>query len=865
MPSPQLLSNTKLLQRFHATGSSDAFRELVRRFSGFVLATARRHTGGDWHAAEDIAQHVFSALAQHAKQVRGETLGAWLYRRTVFLASNHKRQERRREARERLAAADAVAGGMTDAQGLPEGFDEAFGRLTMDDQQLLLWRYIEKQDFRSIGNSLGISDDAAQKRTSRALELLRAALAKRGVVYGSSALSSAMLVATTKDAVSATQHASWCEGALQSTKAASWTLAGLAIPAACLLIGAAVPVAIMPPAATLSTAESALAGRAAANPRATANFQPEPPAVVDLAALTEFAKKSAESPLWMARFDRAVNGLHGKECLALMEELGYLEDRSAGHRPEIIRKKVAARWCETEPRVAAVKLNLGERELAYRIIGAENLGEAEQMIAALPEGDAKLENVGFNSAQNGLWRAAVCGLAAKDLAAAMEQVDQGADRLGLKWRQYLRDDIVRDAAATNPEQTIRIVGKMADQPFLAEALRNLAKSNALQAVNFLEEFPVSTPERPGVEIAIFEAMLKQDKKSAMRLGPSLLGSSVINQAHAVDTALYQDGFEEAWATAGKIQSAEFREALQRELGAKFAEENPSEAMAKFSNRDSNPGIRQLWWSAFINFARKDPAAALAVKFDLSTPPSDQLQNVANAIARKDTYAAMKWLAALPESFKKEAATAMHFVAGMRQTQDPKMHAQTVMAIADEKNRCAELTPTLNKWFQQSPSEARQFAESLTGSERAAALCGVIQAVAPGVVGGADIAKPILEEFAKTNPQLDTNSMFVVTKFVENWVKQEPDQASEWINALPRGQLFDQAARGIAEGLRLTDPRDALTWVTAIADPKLRDGVANWILQDWSMADSDDARSAVEALSVSSEVKASFLKHIRPTQ
>lgn len=865
MPSPQLLSNTKLLQRFHATGSSEAFRELVRRFSGFVLAAARRHTGGDWHAAEDIAQHVFSALAQHAKQVRGETLGAWLYRRTVFLANNHKRQERRREARERLAAADSVAGGMTEAQGLPEGFDEAFGRLTMDDQQLLLWRYIEKQDFRTIGNSLGISDDAAQKRTSRALELLRAALAKRGVVYGSSALSSAMLAATTKDTVSATQHASWCEGALQSTKAASWTLAGLAIPAACLLIGAAVPVAIMPPAATTPSPAIVSTGGAGANQRATSNLRTEPPAVVDLAALTEFARKSAESPLWMARFDQAVNELSGNECRALMEELGYLEEHSAGRRPGIIRKKVAARWCEAEPRVAAVKLNLGERALAYRIIGAENLGEAEQMIAALPEGDAKLERVGFDSAQNGLWRAAVCGLAAKDLAAALEQVDQGADRLGLEWRKYLKHDTLRDSAETNPEQTVRIVGKMVDQSFLAEALGNLAKSNARLAADLLGEFPVNASERIEVERKIFEAMLKQDKVSAIRLAPSLLGSRAISQVHAVAAALYQDGFEEAWAGAGKIQSAEFREALQRKLGNKLAVENPSAAMAKFSNRDSNPGTRQLWWSAFINFARKDPTAALAVKFDSSTPPSFQLQDVALAIAGKDTDVAMKWLAALPESFKEAAATSIRSVAEMRQTQDPKMHAQAVMTNTDAKYRCAELTPTLAKWYEKSPGEAQQFAESLSGPERAAAFCGVIQAVSPGVVGGSEVAKPILAEFAKTNSSLDANSMFGVTKFVENWVKQEPDQASEWINALPRGQLFDQAARGIAEGLRLTDPRDALTWVTAIADPKLRDGVANWILQDWSMVDSDDARSAVEALSVSSEVKAAFIKHIRPTQ
>ena len=42
-------------------------------------------------------------------------------------------------------------------------------------------RFFERRDFRSVGAALGISDDAAQKRVSRALEKLREMLANRGV------------------------------------------------------------------------------------------------------------------------------------------------------------------------------------------------------------------------------------------------------------------------------------------------------------------------------------------------------------------------------------------------------------------------------------------------------------------------------------------------------------------------------------------------------------------------------------------------------------------------------------------------------------------------------------------------------------
>ncbi len=66
--------------------------------------------------------------------------------------------------------------------------DAALGSLNEPDRNVLLLRYFKNQDLRSVGATLGISDDAAQKRVSRAGERLREFLAQRGVPVGAGGL-----------------------------------------------------------------------------------------------------------------------------------------------------------------------------------------------------------------------------------------------------------------------------------------------------------------------------------------------------------------------------------------------------------------------------------------------------------------------------------------------------------------------------------------------------------------------------------------------------------------------------------------------------------------------------------------------------
>jgi RNA polymerase sigma-70 factor (ECF subfamily) len=54
-----------------------------------------------------------------------------------------------------------------------ESLDSAIARLSALHQQVILWRHRENRSFAQIAEDLGISENAAQKRWSRAIDALR--------------------------------------------------------------------------------------------------------------------------------------------------------------------------------------------------------------------------------------------------------------------------------------------------------------------------------------------------------------------------------------------------------------------------------------------------------------------------------------------------------------------------------------------------------------------------------------------------------------------------------------------------------------------------------------------------------------------
>src|ERR1039458_6229176 len=184
-----MTSDLDLLGQFTRDHSQDAFTALVNRHVNLVYSAALRQARSP-QLAEEVAQSVFIDLARNAGKLKPDTvLTAWLYQVTRRTAIDVVRRESRRQLREQIASEmNAMNATASDWTHVEPFLDEAMHTLDDTDRAAVLLRYFENKSFREVGQTLGTSDDAAQKRVSRAVERLREFFTKRNVTVGAGGL-----------------------------------------------------------------------------------------------------------------------------------------------------------------------------------------------------------------------------------------------------------------------------------------------------------------------------------------------------------------------------------------------------------------------------------------------------------------------------------------------------------------------------------------------------------------------------------------------------------------------------------------------------------------------------------------------------
>ena len=176
--------DARLLEQFARNGSEEAFAALVQRHIALVHSVALRHTANAQHA-QDITQAVFVILARKAGTLgRRTVLPGWLYHTARLTAANLQRAETSRVRREQEAFMQSqLEESVNDAlwRELSPQLDEAMAGLGTSERDALVLRYFQNKSMAEVGKFLGLAENTAQKRVSRALEKLRAFFTKRGV------------------------------------------------------------------------------------------------------------------------------------------------------------------------------------------------------------------------------------------------------------------------------------------------------------------------------------------------------------------------------------------------------------------------------------------------------------------------------------------------------------------------------------------------------------------------------------------------------------------------------------------------------------------------------------------------------------
>src|SRR5687767_9582122 len=194
------ISDVELLDRWRSDSDRGAMDELVRRQIHFVYAAARRQLPAGYHAwAEDVTQAVFMLLIHKSPRVRSDAaLAVWLHRSARYAAANARRMLTRQANRDRRAARPeaqmnaATSPETEEYRELLPVLDEAIDRLPERDRSGVVMCFFQRCTYGQIGAVLGITEEAARKRVSRAVDRLREHFAARGVLTSSAAVCAAL-------------------------------------------------------------------------------------------------------------------------------------------------------------------------------------------------------------------------------------------------------------------------------------------------------------------------------------------------------------------------------------------------------------------------------------------------------------------------------------------------------------------------------------------------------------------------------------------------------------------------------------------------------------------------------------------------
>jgi RNA polymerase sigma-70 factor (ECF subfamily) len=171
------LSDAELVQRCRA-GNTDAWNELVERFSRYVYAVCTRGFRLSEEDAEDVFQEVFTRVFTHLDTLRNDAaLRPWIAQLTRRLCLDSIQKGGREQATAEPLAEDLTS----DLDEIDEAFTVREAMTTLSDacQDILDRFFARDQSYRTISDELDIPSGTIASRIARCLSKLRVELEGR--------------------------------------------------------------------------------------------------------------------------------------------------------------------------------------------------------------------------------------------------------------------------------------------------------------------------------------------------------------------------------------------------------------------------------------------------------------------------------------------------------------------------------------------------------------------------------------------------------------------------------------------------------------------------------------------------------------
>lgn len=180
--STDTISDGQLLLSFLSRQEEDAFAQLVSRFGALVFAVAIRSLR-DRHAAEDVFQATFFALARDAGKIRSpESVGAWLHGTALRISRKSLARRQPEVPLENVMVSDRDSSLEEISRQFQQHLvDDELQRLPPLYRAPLVLHFLEGKTCEETAAALGTTLGAVRGRIQRGKQELKSRLMRRGI------------------------------------------------------------------------------------------------------------------------------------------------------------------------------------------------------------------------------------------------------------------------------------------------------------------------------------------------------------------------------------------------------------------------------------------------------------------------------------------------------------------------------------------------------------------------------------------------------------------------------------------------------------------------------------------------------------
>jgi hypothetical protein len=324
---------------------------------------------------------------------------------------------------------------------------------------------------------------------------------------------------------------------------------------------------------------------------------------------------------------------------------------------------------------------------------------------------------------------------------------------------------------------------------------------------------------------------------------------------------------EGWKSIADFPQGTLRDGMVRWFATRFSEMDPKAAweLAK----SLSPEDRKIFvnWSTIREFAKIAPEES--AKFVLASDPADRLHisEVISAWADKDPQAAFAWSAQnlkgpeMPSSLGSALFQwAKHDPAAALAAADDLAPGMRAQLLSNVLTSWGQSDPRKAFDFaKQMPGIDRDRAMEnvIKGWSYAdpVAAAGALAAMPSVGLGGA--FDSVAWQLGDKDPAFGFNwaeglseagtGASAVQKITEDWGKKDASAASDRISKLKTGEFRDHAIQGLVESIRNLDPDSAAAWADSIGGPDARAKTLRTVVDNWRATDHAAAQTFVTGM------------------